>query len=339
MQTQTALESSVAPFLSRPILVPLDGSPITGGILPYITQLARTANTSLVLLTVVDPDASDYPTQVLGPFPLSKDDGRMVYKDQIMESERVGALGRLNDIAQAIRAQGLSVKTMATLGRPVDQIERVAKSEGCGMIAMSTHGRHPICRGILGSVTDKVIHTTTLPVMTVTPEKAEEYKLEEGAVFSRVIVPLDGSELGEQALAYATGLAGLLSLDMVLARVVQIELPTYAYAECAYGMNEYYTPAFSDQAFEEATIYMAGIARRLSSDGFRVRQHVLRGSAAPALLELAHDTARSLTVMTTHARSGLARWAMGSVAEAMIRGAGEPVLVIPVNALVQERDS
>lgn len=68
---------------------------------------------------------------------------------------------------------------------------------------MSTHGRNVIGRGILGSVTDKVAHSADVPVLTITPEKTRAYHGKEGIILSRVILPLDGSELAEQALPYA----------------------------------------------------------------------------------------------------------------------------------------
>ena len=59
-----------------------------------------------------------------------------------------------------------------------------------------------------------------------------------------------------------------------------------------------------------------------------VQPRVIRGSPAHALVSLAQETPHDLVAMTTHGRSGLSRWMMGSVAEAMIRASGDPVLVV-----------
>ena len=72
-----------------------------------------------------------------------------------------------------------------------------------------------------------------------------------------------------------------------------------------------------------------GVVERLKGQGVRARFKVLRGSAPHALLDFAQETPNDLIVMTTHGRSGVTRWLMGSVGEAMVRASGDPVLIIP----------
>ncbi len=308
--------------LSHPILVPLDGSDVAAGILPYASQIAKSCDVPLVLLTVVDPDAMGRPTSGYTLQTLARDKGPN-YWEEIERSLQVSALESLKGVASSLREGGVAVEVQAALGRPAEQILQVSEEEGCGLIAMSTHGRNPISRSILGSVTDKVIHTSKVPVLTVTPERGKSYQ-EGSATFKRVVVPLDGSELAEEALPYAEELARTLSLDILLARAVKTDLPTYSEAEF-----NVWEPTITEGIIQEATTYLEGVAETLGGKGFTVQSEVVRGSPAQALLNLAQETDQNLITMTTRGRSGLSRWLMGSVAEALVRSSGDPVLVIP----------
>ena len=309
-------------YLSGPILVPLDGTEVAKGILPWVSGVAKKANAPLVLLTVVDPQGIEYPSGLSLPSESSHGGDLTIYRDQIEEGARIHALDTLNQTAMSLREEGVSAQPEATLGNPAEQILRVSEEKGCGLIAMSTHGRNLIGRSILGSVTDKVLHASSVPVLAVAPEKAKMYH-EEGETLTTVVAPLDGSELAERALPYVEDLARALSLEVLLVRVVTIEHPSYYYTESAIRL-----PDFTEDMVREADRYLAGVSRTLKDKGLTVRHRVLRGAAAAALLNLAHETPRNLIAMTTHGRSGLTRWMMGSVAEALIRGSGDPVLVV-----------
>lgn len=306
---------SSANLLSQPILVPLDGTDVAKEILPYVSQVARKADTSLVLLTVVDPDDIEYPTGSTG--------GREpVHRYQIEESIKVQALGQLNEVVDALKAEGLQAQATTATGSPAEEIVRAATAEGCGLIAMSTRGRNAIGRGILGSVTDKVLHSSGVPVMTFTPPGADEPPEEDATTLSTVVVPLDGSGLAETALPYAEVLARVLSLDIRLARVVKTGYP-FSYPEIAATL-----PDPTEEMMREARAYLLEVAQDLRARGASVHTQVLRGAPASALLAFAQETPQNLIVMTSHGRSGLSRWMLGSVAEALVRGSGDPVLVI-----------
>ena len=315
MSTSTNNEGIPANLLSQPILVPLDGTDVAKGILPYVSQVAKKADTSLVLLTIVDPDDIEYPTGSTG--------GREpVHKYQIEESVRRQASGQLNAILDDLRADGLQARAITATGSPAEEIIQAATAEGCGLIAMSTRGRNAIGRGILGSVTDKVLHSSGVPVMTFTPPSDGESPEEDDTTLSTVVVPLDGSVLAETALPYAEELSRVLSLDIAIARVVKTGSP-FTYPELAATL-----PDPTEEMLREARDYLSEVAEELRARGASVSTQVLRGAPASALLEFAQSTPQDIIVMTTHGRSGLSRWVLGSVAEALVRGSGDPVLVV-----------
>lgn len=313
-------------LLSRPMLVPLDGTDVAAGILPYVTEVARRGNAPLLLLGVVDPTAIHYPPGTAErPAGTGSESGEtgVLYRDQIESAATGNAADELEGVAAGLREQGITVGVHSSIGNPAEEILRVADEEGCGIIAMSTHGRNAIARGILGSVTDKVVHASTLPVLTVTPERAKEYVGTQGGSLSTVMVPLDGSDLSERALSFAAQLARALSTDLLLVRAVSLDSPSYAYGGYM-GLADVHA-----QVVPAAAEYLDAVAERLKRQGVRARIKVLQGSAPQALLTFAQETPNDLIVMTTHGRSGLSRWLMGSVGEAMVRASGDPVLIIP----------
>ena len=310
-------------LLSRPMLVPLDGTDVAAGILPYVSEVARRGNAPLLLLGVVDPAAVHYPPGTAERPSSESGETGILYRDQIESAAKGNAADELEGVAAGLREQGITVDVRSSIGNPAEEILRVADEEGCGIIAMSTHGRNAIARGILGSVTDKVVHASTLPVLTVTPERAKRYGSEEGASLSTVMVPLDGSDLSERALPFAVQLVRALSTELLLVRAVSLDSPSYAYG-AHMGLADVHA-----QVVPAATEYLDGVAERLKRQGVRARFKVLRGSAPQALLDFAQETPNDLIVMTTHGRSGLSRWLMGSVGEAMVRASGDPVLIIP----------
>ena len=313
-------------ILSRPMLAPLDGTDVAAGILPYVSEVARRGNAPLLLLGVVDPAAIHYPPgTVERPPGASSGSGAVgtLYRDQIEDAATANVTDELEGVAAGLREKGITVGVRARIGNPAEEILQAAEDEGCGIIAMSTHGRNAIARGILGSVTDKVVHASTLPVLTVTPERAKKYASEDGASLSTVMVPLDGSDLSERALPFAVQLARGLSMDLLLVRAVSLDSPS-----SAYGGHVGHADVHARVA-PAASEYLDGVAERLKGQGVRARSKVLRGSAPHALLDFAQETPNDLIVMTTHGRSGITRWLMGSVVEAMVRASGDPVLIIP----------
>jgi nucleotide-binding universal stress UspA family protein len=145
-------------------------------------------------------------------------------------------------------------------------------------------------------------------------------------MFNRVVVPLDGSPLAEQALARGIDLANMLRVPMLLVRVVDVTmLDRYG----AYGLAAEYTAVGALAAEEQkaADEYLADIVARVQRDLEQpVAVRVVTGAAARAIVEAA--TPDDVIVMASHGRTGVKRWFLGSVAEDVMRRAESPVLLI-----------
>ena len=147
-------------------------------------------------------------------------------------------------------------------------------------------------------------------------------------MYEQIIVTLDGSQLAEIALAPAFALAQAFESEVCLLRVVVVEE-----AAVAVGMGVTYfdlRQALEKRGREEAEAYLKSVEARWRSAGVRIRSRVVSGAPAEMIVEAARQLKAGVIVMSTHGRSGLGRLIYGSVAEAVLRAAVAPVLLIPL---------
>lgn len=295
------------------ILVPLDGSPLAQAILPYVMVVAKGFSSHVILFHVAET-ALDHEA------PEQKS-----YADETMERMRPLAENYLAGVADEFRKEGIDVETKVVGGRAAAQIMEHAERENVGLIAMSTHGRSGLARLVMGSGIDRILRACEQPVLLVRP-RDEGVGGEAAGRLAKVVVPLDGSNAAEEALPCAEELAKALGLEVVLVQVIGVET-TVAFGPAT--PNSWPVPSDILQRLDVvASGYLTGLAKRFKDKGLTVQWEVLRGAPGPRIVEFAKETPDCLVAMTTHGRSGLRRWVMGSVADEVVRHTGEPVLVI-----------
>ena len=151
-------------------------------------------------------------------------------------------------------------------------------------------------------------------------------------MFTRIMVPLDGSDLAEQALPYAGYLAA--STGGTLYLLYALEPPSAIRAQGLGAPVNVYEPIIAAQR-QEATAYLEQMRARMEGEGRSVHVELLDGHAAAVLLDYVREAGIDLVVMTTHGHAGLTRWSLGSVAN-RVAGAGTvAVLLVPVRAAGQ----
>jgi nucleotide-binding universal stress UspA family protein len=143
------------------VVVPLDGSRLAEGILPAIVQIAAALDLEVVLVRVAEPIM---PQAIEGTTHFNVDD---------VGARRKEALRYLAPVAANLRRQGVRVTTEARHGDPVTEIVAVARKMGAGLIAMTTHGRSGFRRLLYGSVAERVLRQTEIPVLMMRPVNAE----------------------------------------------------------------------------------------------------------------------------------------------------------------------
>ena len=142
-------------------------------------------------------------------------------------------------------------------------------------------------------------------------------------MYSKVIIPLDGSEFSEQSLPYVQLVASSMSIPIELVEAFDILPP---------AVRDRYTPyivrLMLEEAQERSENYLSPIRERLEADGHRVFVSTLRGMPADAIVALAEADSEALVVMSTHGRGGIARWVLGSVADKVLHTISNPVLIV-----------
>ena len=341
------------------ILVPLDGSEQSERIGGWCCGLARALGSEIVLFAVVDPDELVHPMAHADHADVgSTAPGEGRYDEPAIEQARGAAPGigfspvtrvtasasraggahttqlideaverarrYLLNQADRVKLAGSEARVEVAVGRPAEEIVAAAERLGVDAIAMATRRESALARGVLGSVTDRVVHTTNLPLLVVHPEDVSAFSGHVGAP-GTLIVPLDGSELSETAVPVAMELASAVGAKMVFIRSTSTPYfgatePGMGYVPTNYGMAE---------VRQEALVYLQGFVKSARDAGIEADSRAVTGTAVGAIVDAAEENEGSLIVMSTHGRSGFKRFFLGSVADKVVRSAGTPVLILP----------
>ena len=140
-------------------------------------------------------------------------------------------------------------------------------------------------------------------------------------MYTRILIPLDGSKTAEKVLPYARFLSGQLKLPVELLAVVDIvEMATHIFADGAR-----YLDTMIEDSVRNSEHYLRGIACTFPSG---TKCTVEKGKAEQMIIETAAADKGTLVTMATHGRSGMNRWLLGSVTEKVLRGGTNPMLLV-----------
>ncbi len=287
----------------RTVLVPLDGSKAAEAVIPYVELIASRTGAAVQLLTVVHGG-----------------DG---------EAKAGEAQAYLDNRAVALRP--LSCSAVVKAGEEAQVILAEADTGDADLIAMSTHGRSGLMRWVLGSVATKVLHGSSRPLLLV---RARDQADRPPAVIDRILVPLDGSQLSLTILPYVEDLAGALGASLVLYNAV-LPLDIYPGTE----MTPARVGGIIDDLLAQGQSFLAEVAKEIEGRGkVKARSVVTIGFPVDEMVRVAADVNAGLIALTTHGRSGVNRWVMGSVADGVVRRSSLPCLVVrPQEATGEER--
>ena len=346
------------------ILMPLDGSEEAERITGWLMGFAGNIGAEIELLAVVDPKqlsladrsarrrdvrprgagSGQYDKSEDGlpssPFASALGDARVAviggwdrgeppppFGTQVVDRAVQEARKYLRHRAQVFAAVDLKATTAVAVGDPADEIVRRGKSPDIDMIVMTTRRKWALAPGVLGSVADKVLRSTPVPLLTMHPQGLS-CPLPFSDEPNIIVVPLDGSELSERAVPVALTLAKTLGAWLLFIRVV----PSLHSGTGEFGFSDYPSYYTLDTEKEQAATYLAEFVERARRDGVDASSWTPTGRAASRIVEGIEDEPGALVVMSTHGASGFQRWAVGSVTGEVIRISGHPVLVLPPGA-------
>lgn len=299
-------------MLQGPILVPLDGSELSEKAVPYAVSIAKATRRSLILLTVCET----VEWQLLSP-------PSAMARDIDMRG-RTLRQAYLKDVAQRVAAQGVEAAEEMRDGHASEEVLAFCDEHAPGLLVMATHGRSGIQRMWYGSVASKLMRAVPSPTLLVGPRVLEEGR--EPPAIRQILVPLDGSPVSESALKPAATLADALQARLVL--VEAVHWPTQALGQGIPGMPDAYLPGLDRELTGVADGYLSRVGEKLKT-ARPVERQVLWGPPAQAILEFEAKERIDLVVMASHGRSGVIRWALGSVAERVIQGPAPVLLIRP----------
>lgn len=275
------------------ILVPLDGSKLAEASLLYLEALLPLGTFDVDLIHVEDPQAEH------------EAGGRVWDGEAYLQKTAAGLTERT----------GLAVKVFNLRAIPYAAILAQAENPWVSMILTTTHGLTGFKRWRIGSVADKIIRGAPCPTFVIGPSAR-------GAppAFTRVLVPLDGSKLAEEALPVARMLAERLNAELRLVRGVT---PRTVPDESARTLTAEVVASYELMA----STYLEEARLELETSQ-TVETAAVTGPPAEVILSQAEETPCDLIVMTSHGHHGFVRFALGSVTERVIGASSAPVLVI-----------
>jgi nucleotide-binding universal stress UspA family protein len=224
----------------------------------------------------------------------------------------------LDRVAEPLRAQGRAVETTVATG---DVAGRIANSAtDADLVVMTTQGHGAVQPMQYGSVADRISRISPTPMLLI---RAGDQPVVAPPI-ARILVPLDGSALAEQALPMAMDLAADLGLPVHLIRVVDLSVLHEATTMGAYPPEAL---ARTEETMKSVSAaYLAEQANALRERDLPVTREVRVGPAAPELLKVIRRG--DLVVMTAHGHGGARQWLLGSVAYKLINLAKGPVLLV-----------
>jgi nucleotide-binding universal stress UspA family protein len=192
------------------------------------------------------------------------------------------------------------------------------------MIVMASHGRGAVGRWTFGSVADRVARGSLIPVTIICPEPDEGIA---GVEVRRIVVALDGSDLSHRALPVARDLAVRLSVPVLLVQAINPAASLYpSLAAGAVASEDVFEETFHSEE-EQAAGNLRNAEQQLRARGIEVTTSVQVGPTIAAIESVVEPG--DVIVITSHGRSGIRRWLLGSVAERLIRCALAPVILVP----------
>ena len=306
----------VLPPYSR-ILVPLDGSALAEEALPAAIAFAQRVggNGKLILLRV--SHAGSLVISRGGPFEVPSE-----------VHEEIDAY--LAKMEQAVAAQNVSVEIVRTEGDPATGIVDMAHDHQADLIVMVTHAREGMSRLVHGSVADRVLQATPVPVLLL-KHGEEPVRLFTSEAHPHLLVALDGSELAESVLLRAISLANQLGASVTLLR--SLDLPDLTLnARGRSATADDMIRAMVPTERKAAAQYLEQVQQRLQAHGIPTAIAVTEGSAALDITGQARELQEAghpvIVMMSTHGRTGVGRWLYGSVAGAVLHLVDVPLLVI-----------
>jgi nucleotide-binding universal stress UspA family protein len=285
------------------VLVPTDGSEHARAGARHGVRIANGFDATVHAVHVTDTGAGLTPvelSQTTSAGDERRDDGQ----------EALDSVAHLGD------ESGVTVRTELLEGNPAELLQSYLTDNNIDIVAMGTRGRSNIERHLLGSVTDRMVRTSPVPVLTARIENDPALPVE--GDYTDILLPTRGGDGSELAVDHAVSIAARFGATLHVIYVVDVRSQaakhdTYELGELVDELRTTVTDAVTDRADE------AGIDTRVA---------IQQGTPHSAIQRYAADHEIDLIIMGTHGRGRVEQFLLGSITERTVRTADVPVITV-----------
>jgi nucleotide-binding universal stress UspA family protein len=305
------------------ILIPLDGSDLAEEALKHAQEPATKLENEIILVHVCSPDECHCEVNKCYVQPMHR-----VYIEHTAYMFR--------DTLERLGARKTKVNWETLVGDPATEIIRYSKENDVGLILMATHGGSGMKHWDLGSITNKVLRKSDVPIQLVRVFPPTE-KARSSWPNRKILALLDGSELAEKILPYVSQQAEMSGVEVVLLRVCKPpDVETLISSDLMPKNYSHTSPVKWTEYIEQQTAkykkmakkYLTRIEKQLKKKGCKVKSEVLVGEPVDQIISYVSENPFNFIIMSTHGHSGQTWWDFGSVADKVLHATSNPILLI-----------
>lgn len=291
------------------ILVPIDFSEFSSNALNYAIGLAQKFHSNLILLHAV----------VLFEDDVNEEERLEEYEEWVRKREKnINAHMKKNELR--VNQKGISVDSVILRSiSAADAILEYLNDHSCDLIIMGTHGRTGLKHIFLGSVAEKIVRLSPIPVLSV-HRSVQDFRIE------NIIAPIDFSIYSKNAADYAISIAENFKAQVNFIHVIEKEIHPSFYASGVESIFQIDT-GLQDRVIQN----MQGFLEEQLNSDIKPRFMVKEGRAHREIVEYAKEEKADLIVISTHGLTGLEYLLLGSTTEKVVRWASCPVLTLKTN--------
>jgi len=281
------------------VLLPFDGSDGAAEVLYHAAEIAHWADAEIHVLYVADTTR----------------DSVTVVDTQVVDALLQEGADIVEEAEKTLDTLGVEYESDLVQGNPAPSIVEYAERHGHDLIVMPTHGRKGVSRYLVGSVTEKVVRLSSLPVLTARMQSDEQLTFP----YENVLIPTDGSAGATRAGAHGLALATALDATVHVLSVVD---------DTSLGLDVRSTVS-GQESERAATEAVDDLVAEAETHGVTdVVRHVEHGDPSEVILDSIESNDVHAVVMGTTGRRGTDRILLGSVAEKTVRSAPVPVITV-----------